>query len=220
MRSVTFDGDAYDPSGSLSGGSKPSTSGILVRMKSLKSMRQEFENLRVNLERATADLKAFLAEKDEFIKIKQALELKVHSLGLLDAQLKGNTSTQCVLLFENMQKEHLQLESSIKELNNAIDLSSKRQEAIKKDMDEFSLHKDKKLSSLQTDLCKLKNEISRAGPSILETQRDIDIKNEECKQLKNEISSLKQQLDTLKCVVEECILSEKECKHELSLAKV
>ncbi|KAI8447921.1 SMCs flexible hinge, partial [Phakopsora pachyrhizi] len=38
MKSVTQDGDIYNPSGALSGGSKPSTSGILIKVQELKKV--------------------------------------------------------------------------------------------------------------------------------------------------------------------------------------
>ncbi|CAH7686936.1 SMCs flexible hinge, partial [Phakopsora pachyrhizi] len=38
MKSVTQDGDIYDPSGTLSGGSKPSTLGILIKVQELKKV--------------------------------------------------------------------------------------------------------------------------------------------------------------------------------------
>ncbi|CAH7676328.1 SMCs flexible hinge, partial [Phakopsora pachyrhizi] len=38
MKSVTQDGNIYNPSGTLSGGSKPSTSGILIKVLELKKV--------------------------------------------------------------------------------------------------------------------------------------------------------------------------------------
>ncbi|EJT98049.1 Smc hinge domain-containing protein, partial [Dacryopinax primogenitus] len=43
MKSVTLDGDVYDPSGTLSGGSKPSGSGILIKVMELKECEAELE---------------------------------------------------------------------------------------------------------------------------------------------------------------------------------
>ena len=40
-KSVTFDGDVYDPSGTLSGGSTPSSSGILIKVQELMDMERK-----------------------------------------------------------------------------------------------------------------------------------------------------------------------------------
>ena len=40
-KSVTLEGDVYDPSGTLQGGSKPSSAGILVDMQTLKEYKQQ-----------------------------------------------------------------------------------------------------------------------------------------------------------------------------------
>ena len=41
VRSVTLDGDVYDPSGTLSGGSAPNSSGVLVKVQELQRIEQK-----------------------------------------------------------------------------------------------------------------------------------------------------------------------------------
>jgi structural maintenance of chromosome 2 len=41
MKSVTVDGDVYDPSGTLSGGSKPKSDKILVKVQELRELEKE-----------------------------------------------------------------------------------------------------------------------------------------------------------------------------------
>ncbi|KAI8445807.1 hypothetical protein BY996DRAFT_6423531 [Phakopsora pachyrhizi] len=46
MKSITQDGNIYNPSGTLSGGSKPSTSGILIKVLELKKVISEVEGIK------------------------------------------------------------------------------------------------------------------------------------------------------------------------------
>ena len=94
MRSVTYDGDIYDPSGSLSGGSKSQSSGFLLKMQQYKASRDELESR----ERRLDDIKIKLDSCQKDIKlhsdIKQKLELKQHEYTLLQEQLSTNQYSQ------------------------------------------------------------------------------------------------------------------------------
>ena len=50
MRSVTLDGDVYEPSGTMSGGAAPSRSGVLVRAQELRGAEEQVANARRSLE--------------------------------------------------------------------------------------------------------------------------------------------------------------------------
>lgn len=94
MRSITLDGDTYDPSGQLSGGSRPNTGGVLLKVQSLKEMRGK-------LAEHTKLLKQIVDELDEchrimglYNGIKQKMELKEHEGKLLEERLAKNANTQ------------------------------------------------------------------------------------------------------------------------------
>ena len=50
VRSVTLDGDVYDPSGTLSGGSAPRGSGILIKVQELMEVGSRLSAARQRLE--------------------------------------------------------------------------------------------------------------------------------------------------------------------------
>ena len=49
MRCVTVEGDVYDPSGTLSGGSSPNSSGILIQMQKLNEITRQLESCKTEL---------------------------------------------------------------------------------------------------------------------------------------------------------------------------
>lgn len=106
MRSVTLDGDTYDPSGQLSGGSRPNSAGILLKTGELRSLRAE---LSVHQKQR----KAFSDEFDELQRISQhyrglvqKLELKEHAYHLLEERLASNASAQvCHVNQANFDRE-------------------------------------------------------------------------------------------------------------------
>ena len=99
MKSVTLEGDVYDPSGTLSGGSSPSTSGVLVNLQQLNELTKEIEVR----ESALDELHSAMAREKESLdaarRIEQELELKAHEIKLTEEQISSNSSTS-VSLFE------------------------------------------------------------------------------------------------------------------------
>lgn len=93
LKSVTLEGDVYDPSGTLSGGSSPNTSGVLVTLQQLNELSREIE-ARVSL---LSDLQSSMAREtkklDSVRKIRQDLDLKNHEIKLTEEQIGSNSST-------------------------------------------------------------------------------------------------------------------------------
>lgn len=93
MKSVTVEGDVYDPSGTLSGGSAPSSSGVLVTLQKLNELNQQIatENAQLN------GLHQFMAKEKKKLdmtkKLKQEMNLKNHEIRLTEEQINSNSSS-------------------------------------------------------------------------------------------------------------------------------
>ena len=94
VRSVTLDGDVYDPSGMLSGGSAPSSSGTLVKVQELLEAERKLSEARQRsdeLENAEAKGKA---GRDVWKKLNHELEIKEHEMRLLQEQVDGSNASR------------------------------------------------------------------------------------------------------------------------------
>lgn len=93
MKSVTFDGDVYDPSGTLSGGSSPNSSGVLVTLQRLNELNHQLSAL----EKELSELQALMGKErkklDSARRLKQELDLKNHEVKLTEDQIGGNSSS-------------------------------------------------------------------------------------------------------------------------------
>lgn len=93
LKSVTLEGDVYDPSGTLSGGSSPNSSGVLVTLQKLNALNKELKTK----EDALAELRSVMAKEkkklDSARQLKQDLDLKKHEIKLTDDQIEGNSSS-------------------------------------------------------------------------------------------------------------------------------
>ncbi len=95
-KSVTLEGDVYDPSGTLQGGSKPSSAGILTKLQTLKDYKQQLRNHQQELDDLNAEIKSTQRIADNYNQIKQQLELKTHEITLLEQQINSSSNSQVI----------------------------------------------------------------------------------------------------------------------------
>lgn len=93
LKSVTLEGDVYDPSGTLSGGSSPNTSGVLVTLQQLNELSREIEARESLLSDLQSSMSRETKKLDSVRKIKQDLDLKNHEIKLTEEQIGSNSST-------------------------------------------------------------------------------------------------------------------------------
>lgn len=98
MKTVTLEGDVYDPSGTLSGGSSPQSSGVLVTLSQLNELTQELDANQNALHKLQMTLTKEKAKLDASKKLRQELDLKTHEIGLAEEQISSNSSSSVRLL--------------------------------------------------------------------------------------------------------------------------
>ena len=94
VKSVTLEGDVYDPSGTLSGGAAPSGNGILVKVQELKRVEREIAEVKAILDGAQRELAGAKKVIDAWRKDKRDLELREHEVRLLEEQVNGSNATK------------------------------------------------------------------------------------------------------------------------------
>jgi len=92
LRSVTIQGDVYDPSGTLTGGSAPSSSGLLVKVQALKRAEAALQEAKDELRKLEHEEQSGKAARDAWIKVNRDLEMKQHEVKLLEEQVAGSNA--------------------------------------------------------------------------------------------------------------------------------
>ena len=83
VKTVTLEGDLYDPAGTLTGGSRArGTAGVLSRLATLQQVRAKLGEASGALEKLAADLEACRKRGERVASLQEELELKAHQLQL------------------------------------------------------------------------------------------------------------------------------------------
>lgn len=98
VKSVTLDGDVYDPSGTLSGGAAPSSSGVLIKVQQLIEAEGNLQEARRKLEALEREEGRSRDAREKWKALSRELNMKEHELKLLQEQVNGsNASRVCSL---------------------------------------------------------------------------------------------------------------------------
>ncbi|KAL5388122.1 hypothetical protein DPSP01_003113 [Paraphaeosphaeria sporulosa] len=194
-KSVTLEGDVYEPQGTLSGGSAPQTSGVLVTLQKFNEITGELQAQ----EQQLAELQATMARErkklDGAKRLKQELDLKTHAIQLTESQISGNSSSSIIQAVEEMKKSIGQLKDDIKAAKSRQDEASKDIKRVEKDMKEFNSNKGSKLAELQSSLDKLKKALAKNSASL----KPLQAENREAKvvvdHIAGDLAAAKEQLE-------------------------
>ncbi|KAK1759453.1 SMC2-like protein [Echria macrotheca] len=194
MRSITLEGDAYDPSGTLSGGSAPNSSGVLVTLQKLNEISRQLKEAEAALDTLRSRISREKSKLDQAKKIKQELDLKTHEIKLAEEQISSNSSSSIIQEVENMKETIVQLKESVVEAKKRHAEASADVKRIEKDMKDFDNNKDAKLVELQGSVDKLRASLEKMVASNKTLQKELQSAQLDSEQIGADLASAREQL--------------------------
>ncbi|KAH6902556.1 nuclear condensin complex protein [Coprinopsis sp. MPI-PUGE-AT-0042] len=192
-KSVTLQGDVYDPSGTMSGGSAPANNGMLIQIQQLVKVEKEFNDARAkaaSLEQEEGKVKPY---RDAWKKLKSEIDLKEHELKLLVEQVEGSNASRIAGQVEEGK-------AAITEFQEALQTAQEKQKTaqgeikkLEKDMAEFDTNKDGKIDELKALIKKQKATLQKDAGAVSEKQRAYSAKNVDLEQLQEELAKQKKE---------------------------
>ncbi|QPG94849.1 hypothetical protein C2857_007147 [Epichloe festucae Fl1] len=194
MRSITLEGDAYDPSGTLSGGSAPNSSGVLVTLQKLNDINRQLKESEHSLRDIQAKIHQEKSKLDQARRIKQDLDLKNHEIKLAEDQISGNSSSSIIQEVENMKNNITELQTSVTEAKSRQVEASADVKRIEKDMRDFDTNKDAKLVELQKSLDKLRASLEKSSSTVKSLQKELQNAQLDLEQVGTDLCAAREQL--------------------------
>ncbi|TEA21768.1 Structural maintenance of chromosomes protein 2 [Colletotrichum sidae] len=201
MRSITLEGDAYDPSGTLSGGSSPNSSGVLVTLQKLNDITRQLKEAEASLHQVQLTIASEKSKLDHARKIKQELDLKSHEIKLAEEQISGNSSSSIIQEVQNMKETIAQLKSDTAEAKKRHAEATADVKRIEKDMKDFDNNKDAKLVELQKSLDKLRASIAKNSASVKTLQKEVQGAQLDSEQVAADLSAAREQLQEVEVAI-------------------
>ncbi|KAK5206966.1 Structural maintenance of chromosomes protein 2 [Exophiala xenobiotica] len=195
LKSVTLEGDVYDPSGTLSGGSSPNSSGVLVILQKLNEVTRELEKHQSELRELQQTMKNEQAKMTNIKTIKQELDLKTHEIKLTEEQISGNSSSSIIHSIEEMKASIVQLKEDMTTAKSRQAEAAKDVKRIEMDMEDFSKNKDSKLKELEKSLTELKKSLTKTQAAIKSLQKELQDVKIDCEQAESDLIAAEEQMN-------------------------
>ncbi|KAF8966105.1 condensin complex subunit SMC2 [Flammula alnicola] len=211
VRSVTLEGDVYDPSGTLSGGSAPNSQKTLIQVQELLEIESKLREAHNRLQSLTREDEKTRSTREKWRSLVRDLEIKQHELKLLQEQVGGSNASLNASAVEKVK-------STIEELRLAVQAAKDKQKAaqeeckkLERDMDEFKNNKDGKIDELkgQSSLRRIstyypgqyhsaKVALQKHAVIVKTQQKELQTATLELEQIEGDIDGEKKQLEDAK----------------------
>lgn len=201
MRSITLEGDAYDPSGTLSGGSAPTSSGVLVTLQKLNNLTRQFKQAEKELQTLQKTIVNEKTKLDKARKTKQELDLKLHEIKLAEEQISGNSSSSIIQEVQKMKEQIDQLKANITEAKKRHTKATADAKQIEKDIKDFDNNKDAKLVELQKTLDNLRAVLAKNNTSVKALQKEVQSAQLDAEQASGDLSAARDSLQEVELAI-------------------
>lgn len=216
-RSITLEGDVYDPEGTLSGGSRNFSNSLLLDIQRYNEVNMKIGGMEKNLQSVKDQIEKHISISQKTKSLQNELNLAVHRLELAKKNFASNSATQMVERNEELQREIEICMSDIK--NNELEIGGLNEDIkrIKKDADEFANNKGAKLKELKDEVDSLAKEIadlSDTSESKYDLYQNIQLETD---QLSNEIKSNEEIIEQTKSSLTDLKSNKHEIQSQLNI---
>uniref|UniRef100_A0A1B0DCC3 Uncharacterized protein n=1 Tax=Phlebotomus papatasi TaxID=29031 RepID=A0A1B0DCC3_PHLPP len=188
-RCVTLDGDVVDPSGSLSGGSRPKGGAVLLDVAEIKDLKQGYNAKKAELQNIESRMGQMQRIAGEYNQLKQQLELAQHELQVANGRLANSTFQVHQSEIETMKAK---IEALEKELTEAREVCRKEKENIKmleSQLADSKGFRERQLKQAQADLADCKRKYTESSNKWKKKKEQYDVMNMEIEQLKTSVET-------------------------------
>ncbi|NWT21767.1 SMC2 protein, partial [Cardinalis cardinalis] len=184
-RTVTLDGDVFDPQGTLHGGSASSQAApILSKLQEVKDVELELKKKESELEAVENELASLKKVAERYQQLKQQWEMKSEEAELLHKKL-------CQSAYHKQEEELIALKKTIASCEETLNKTEERKKKAEKKYKEL----ENKLKNAEAECLK---ERKNAEQNLDNAKKKADTSSKKIKDMQQEVKALVLELEELK----------------------
>ncbi|KAG5635609.1 hypothetical protein H0H81_010647, partial [Sphagnurus paluster] len=187
VRSVTLAGDVYDPSGTLSGGSAPSGSGILIKVQELMDIWEKLEDARTSLGELERAEEQGRNVRERWRGLVRELEMKEHEAKLMEQQVQGSNAARVSAQVDALKQTIADLKLAVQAAKDKQKEAKDECKKLERDIAEFKNNKEGKTEELKADIMKQKAALQRHAVIVKTQQKEVQTAKLELEQFESDI---------------------------------
>lgn len=202
-RSITLDGDIYDPEGNVSGGSRKNNSSILLKIQHFNNISENYNQVNQELTQVKQELNRVEQLIHNSKSLLNELDLKKYELSLLEKKLASNPSAMILQTNETNKAEIADLSKKIQEEGQNCETYNQDIERITKDISEFNNDKGTKLNDMKRDIAKMKRTIQQKQSDLDKQTVKFQAIQIDSEQQKSDLKSIEESIEGSTTAIEE-----------------
>jgi len=194
-RCVNLEGDIFDPSGTVTGGSEKHPISILVRLQEVLDLEEGLEELEKEQREIMSELNSLKNASHKKQSIRNQIDLKNYQLQNIEKQIAKSSHQQHQDAITNLQEN---IEASMRKLDTlreTVKQTEKEVSELKEEIKEFTGKKKNQKELYDKKVKKLKKEVDQLNKELKGYQKKADSLEQENEDSKNEMESLEEQLE-------------------------
>ncbi|XP_019850315.1 PREDICTED: structural maintenance of chromosomes protein 2-like [Amphimedon queenslandica] len=221
-RSVALAGDVFDPSGTLTGGSRPHVSSLLVKLQELAECEEQLEMKSSELDKLNSRISEVEITSKKYVELKDELDKQSHEAEVLWAQLEQSSHHQQLMQCEQL-KESIKSQESVLAvaLESEISLKTQLKELEHKIKNSKSLQK-KEIEEAENKLSGAKEEADKAAQEASKSEQELEGLQLEISELESSVNNQKAQIEKMSKVLNDMksLLSENEASLQAAMTEM
>ncbi|XP_061373397.1 structural maintenance of chromosomes protein 2-1-like [Gastrolobium bilobum] len=208
--SVTLEGDIFQPSGLLTGGSRKGSGDLLRQLHALAEAESKLSVHQRRLSEIEAKITKLLPLQKKFKDLKAQLELKSYDLSLFQSRAEQNEHHKLAELVKKIEQELEEAKSAVKEKQLFYEDCVKTVSSLEKSIKEHDNNRESRLKDLEKKIKSIKSQMQSSLKDLKghdnEKERlvmEMEAVIQEQASLENQLTSLRMQISNLASEVKE-----------------
>lgn len=213
-KTVTFDGEVFDPSGTLSGGYMGGGVPILNQVSQINQLKTEIEQLKKELERNKEELRSMQNHSQQYKQLKQKFDLRAKEVQLIRERIQEGNEHRLMQEIADLKNQIASEEENIIEFKEIKTNSEKNVRELSIKLKDSKALRERELKEAEQNLKKAKADFERSRKAISSNEQNVESLKLEIEELLKSAANYEQQLinleDAIKKLNEEIEVKEQE----------
>ncbi|XP_057298793.1 structural maintenance of chromosomes protein 2-like [Hydractinia symbiolongicarpus] len=196
-KTVTMEGDVFDPAGTLSGGARASQTSILVKLQELQDASAQLHLKKTEFAKVDHELKGIKSVADRYNQLSTQLDMKSREVELVQERLKQSTHHLKVEELKSHENSIVEQKEIIKQANETKKNATSKCKDLELKMKEKAAYREKELKNAESALTKAKQKAEMSLKEFKSKQQELEELHLEVEVLTGEIKALEDQIKAI-----------------------
>ncbi|XP_068618958.1 structural maintenance of chromosomes protein 2 [Battus philenor] len=194
-RTVTLDGDVFDPAGTLSGGARVKGESVLMQLQEMKRLEAELRDAEQQLSACTSELGSVQHAAEKYDALQQKLQESTHALQVASVRVAATAHAQMHAEIQTLRQQVTQLSADVERDRVTQSETAVRARELEAKVKDIKGHREREFKKAEEALKKAKSDVEKYSSAWKQRQQEFETLKLEVAELQKAVADSTQQLE-------------------------